>query len=130
MKQFFTVGDKKGHTFVVKDTDIAIFEEGLVHSVCSTFALAREVEWSSRLFVLEMKEKDEEGIGTMLAIDHKSPAMIGDEVVVMASIASIIRNEVVCDIEVRVGSRLVAVGRTGQKILKKDKIKQMFESVK
>ena len=41
---------------------------GLVHTVLSTFALGRELEWAARLFVLEMKSVDEEGIGTELFI--------------------------------------------------------------
>ena len=45
-----------------------------VHPFYSTFALGRDVEWACRQFVLEMKEEDEEGIGTFLNITHKSPA--------------------------------------------------------
>ena len=41
---------------------------GLVHTVLSTFALGRELKWVARLFVLEMKSVDEEGIGTELFI--------------------------------------------------------------
>lgn len=130
MKLLFNIGDKKVHTFVVNDTDVAAFNTGVVHQVCSTFALAREIEWSSRLFVLEMKESEEEGIGTMLAIDHHSPAMIGNKVKIIASVLSIAGNELICDINVSVQDRLIATGKTGQKILKKEKLKQMFASVK
>lgn len=130
MKQLFNIGDQKVHTFVVRDTDVAAFDTGVVHQVCSTFALAKEIEWSSRLFVLEMKEEDEEGIGAMLAIDHQSPAMIDEEVKITASVVSMTGNELICDIKISVEDRLIATGKTGQKILKKEKIKQMFASVK
>lgn len=121
--------DQKTHRFVVRPTDVAVFDGVVVHEVCSTFALAREIEWSSRLFVLEMKQDDEEGIGTMLAIDHRSLAMIGDEVEIVATVGSIKNNELICDITAMVGERIVATGKTGQKILKKEKIKQLFKTV-
>ena len=130
MRQIFAIGDKKTHIFVVKQADVATFETGVVHHVCSTFALAREMEWSSRLFVLEMKEDEEEGIGTMLTIDHQSPAMVGDQVEIVASVVSIIAYELICNIRVTVGDRLIAEGQTGQKILKKAKIEQVFASIK
>ena len=130
MKQIFKIGDQKTHHFIVKKEDVAAFDSGVVHAVCSTFALAREIEWSSRLFVLEMKESDEEGIGTLLAISHQSPAMEGQEVEIMATVASMENNELICDISAMVGERVIATGRTGQKILKKDKIKELFTLAK
>jgi fluoroacetyl-CoA thioesterase len=64
MKNLFKIGDSKTFTKMVTTNDIAQFDEGTVHEVYGTFALGRDAEWSSRLFVLEMKEEDEEGIGT------------------------------------------------------------------
>lgn len=130
MKNIFNIGDKKVYKKIVKPSDIAQFESGKVHEVCSTFALAQAVEWSSRLFVLEMKETDEEGIGTMLTIFHKSPAMINDEVEITAFVKEINRNELICTFDAKVGDRVVAVGETGQKILKKEKINNLFSSLK
>jgi fluoroacetyl-CoA thioesterase len=54
----FSKGDRKTHVFQVSPRDTARFEAGEVHSVCSTFVLAREMEWAGRLFVLEMKEAE------------------------------------------------------------------------
>jgi len=129
MKNIFKPGDTKTHTYKVKQEDVAQFESGLVHPVCSTFTLAREMEWSSRLFVLEMKEEHEEGIGTSVTVEHRSPALVGDDLTLLASVDSIERNELICKIEVKCGERLVAVGSTGQKILPKEKIKQIFSSL-
>jgi predicted thioesterase len=64
MKHLFKQGDVKRYSKVVSIDELASFESGTVHEVYSTFALARDAEWSGRLFVLEMKEEDEEGIGT------------------------------------------------------------------
>lgn len=129
MKNIFKPGDTKIHNYTVKPEDVAQFESGLVHPVCSTFTLAREMEWSSRLFVLEMKEEHEEGIGTFVNVEHRSPALVGDELSFSAEVTSQQKNELICKIVVRCGDRLVAEGKTGQKILLKSKIKEIFSSL-
>jgi predicted thioesterase len=126
LKTPFQPGDYKRHSHQVTEADLASFETGMVHAVCSTFALGREMEWSSRLFVLDMKDEDEEGIGTFLEIAHHGPAFEGEQLEIQAVLESQQGNEVICSIGVTVKNRPVASGRTGQKILKKDKIKQIF----
>lgn len=115
---------------MVTGADKAEFESGEVHAVYSTFALSRDAEWSGRLFVLEMKEPDEEGIGTGLTITHHSPALVGQEVLFTATLTEVNRNEVVVDYTAHVGDRLVASGKTWQKILKREKIDRLFGSLK
>jgi len=126
MKQVFKPGAKKQHRKIIGEQDIALFQGQEVHPVCSTFALAREIEWSTRLFVLDMLEPDEEGIGTMLLIHHKSPAYLGEELEIEAEFKSLKKNELICNYTVLVESRIIAVGETGQKILKKEKLKELF----
>lgn len=126
MKYIFRPGDKKVFSRKVDIADQAIFHGELLHPVCSTFALARDFEWSSRLFFLEMKEEDEEGVGTFLTIDHKSPAFVGEEVMFTATVDRLEGMELICNIEAQAGGRLIAVGRTGQKMMKKDKLASIF----
>lgn len=130
MKDIFVKGSKKKHEFIVKENDIAQFENGIVHAVCATFTLARELEWSSRLFVLEMKDSDEEGIGTRLEIQHVSPALVGEKVEITATVESLVKNELICTVEANVGERTVAIGKTGQKIVKKEKLDALMQSLK
>lgn len=127
MKLVFKPGDKKCYTVEVTKQDVAAFNDEVVHEVCSTFALAREIEWSTRLFVLEMKEETEEGIGTRLEINHKGPAFVGETLTIEATVESINGNELLCSYRARVGDRMVAEGVTGQKVLPKDKIKAVFD---
>lgn len=129
MKNIFKKGDKKVYKKIVTSDDVARFDSGTVHQVCATFALAQAMEWSSRLFVLEMKEDDEEGIGTMIEIQHRSPALINDEIIIEAIIDEINGNELICNIISKVNNRVVAEGKTGQKILKKEKIERLFSSL-
>lgn len=126
MKHIFKPGDQKTYMHLVTQKDVAQFESGMVHAVYSTFAIARDAEWSSRLFVLEMKEESEEGIGTFVNVLHKSPAKVGDEVVFTASVKSIVGNEIVCTIRARVQSRIIAEIETGQKILSISKLNQIL----
>lgn len=110
--------------------DTATFESGEVHPVYATFALTRDAEWSSRLFVLEMKETQEEGIGTFVNVRHISPAFTGQQVLFEAVIDELKGNEVNCSFTAKVGERLVAEGRTGQKILPKEKIDKLFDTLR
>ena len=126
MKNPFQTGHQKVYELTVKEDDVASFEAESVHPVYATFALARDIEWACRLFVLEMKEDDEEGIGTMIEIEHLSPALVGSKVKIVATVESVEKNEIICTYEAFVGERVIAKGRQGQKILKKTKISDLF----
>ena len=129
MIQPFKIGDILSFSHVVVQDDVAAFEAGTVHPVYSTFALTRDAEWSGRLFVLEMKEADEEGIGTGIQLMHQSPALIGQEVTFTATLFEVNKNEVVTDFIANVGARIIATGRQWQKILKKEKLEKIFEKL-
>ncbi|HEY9008869.1 MAG TPA: hypothetical protein VIM75_22190 [Ohtaekwangia sp.] len=116
----------KQYHYTVKPEDVAAFHGETVHPVCSTYVLAREIEWATRLFVLEMKDDDEEGIGTHISIDHKSPAFVGEEIIFTARIQQQNHHELICVYEATVESRVIATGTTGQKILKKEKLKTIL----
>lgn len=126
MKQIFKPGDRKQTTYCVTQADVAAFGGEVVHPVCSTFALGREAEWAGRQFVLDMREPHEEGIGTQLVIDHKAPAFVGEEIVVTATVEKIENHEIICSFEASVNGRIIATGKTGQKILSREKINRLF----
>jgi predicted thioesterase len=126
----FEVGSTKSFSKLVLNCDCASFESGNVHPVYSTFALGRDAEWACRLFVLEMKEAHEEGIGTFLTIYHKSPAMIGSNVDFITTVKSIQKNEIICNFTAKVGNRIIAEGEQGQKIIHKEKLESLFKSFK
>lgn len=129
MKNPFSIGDQLHFSHTVTAGDTARFESGEVHPVYSTFSVARDAEWSGRLFVLQMKEEDEEGIGTSITVNHLSPALIGQEVIFTATLEEVNRNEVVTSYEAKVGKRIVASGRQAQKIIKKEKLEKLFSNL-
>ncbi|MBS1783626.1 MAG: hypothetical protein JSS78_11210 [Bacteroidetes bacterium] len=125
----FQAGETKKYFHKVQATDTATFNSGEVHPVYATFALARDAEWSGRLFVLEMKDEDEEGIGTGIDIRHLSPALVGEEVCFIATLVEVNKNEVITDFEAKCGTRIIANGRQWQKIVKKQKLETLFENL-
>ena len=127
MKNLPQIGESRVFRKTVTEADVAAFHGEVLHAVYSTFAMARDMEWSSRLFFVEMKEGDEEGVGTHLSIDHLGPAFVGDELEITAKVVRLNGNEMICDIEVRAGDRLVATGKTGQRMLKREKLDSIFK---
>lgn len=130
MRNPYKPGDKVQIVRRVTEADLAEFETGVVHPFYGTFALGRDAEWACRQFVLNMKEDDEEGIGTFLNITHRSPALLGEEVVITAEIYRLEGHAIDCRFEVKVGDRLVAEGTQGQKILKKEKVDRLIAALK
>lgn len=131
MKKIFKKGDVKEYEIVVSESDVAAFESGVVHNVYSTFSLTRDAEWSGRLFVLEMKEEGEEGIGTFISVEHQSPAFVGNKVKFRATFEEITtKGEIINTYQAFVGERLIAQGKQGQRILPKAKIDELFNRLK
>lgn len=126
MKNIFKPGDKKQYACKVEATDLVKFRTGDLHSVYSTYAITRDAEWVCRLFVLEIKEEDEEGIGTMVKVIHHAPAKVGTEIIFTGTFISLNKNEVLCSFEAHAGERLIASGETAQKILNKEKLEQVL----
>ena len=119
-------GDTRTYRMHVTAADFAAFAGGVVHRVCSTFSLAQAAEWAGRLFVLELKGEDEEGIGTYIYINHISPAFEHEVLEVTATLKQHAGHAVICSFTAKVGERLVAEGETGQKILKKEKLAKIL----
>jgi len=97
-------GETRVYVKHVTAADFAAFGDGLVHAVCSTFALAQAAEWAGRLCLLELKEEDEEGVGTFLQIKHIAPAFEGEAVIFTATLQACQGNEVSCTFVAHVGS--------------------------
>lgn len=126
MKHIFAVGDEQVFEHVVEPGDLAAFHGSVVHPVCATFVLARDIEWTSRQFVLRLCDDNEEAVGTMLTVNHVSPAFVGEKIDYRAKLEELKGHELICSYEAKVGERLVAYGKTGQKIMKRETINRIF----
>jgi len=126
MRNPFNPGDQKRYSVRVSSDKIARFKSGIVHPVYSTFALGQDAEWACRLFVLDMKEPHEEGIGTYLSVNHISPAKLGSNVTIIATLEGVEGNSVICTYQAFVGGRLIAEGEQIQKIISKEKLRRIL----
>lgn len=127
----FQPGDQKVYETTVTAEKLARFEAGgEVHPVYSTFALGHDAEWACRLFVLEMKEEGEEGIGSYLSIEHLYPAPLGSKVRIVATLEKVNKNEVICSFEAFANSQTIAKGKTGQKVINKSKFDGLIEDIR
>jgi fluoroacetyl-CoA thioesterase len=121
------IGDDRRYTKIVSALDVAQFESGTVHDVYSTFAITRDAEWCGRLFVLDIKDDNEEGIGTFVEVQHISPAFVGDKVEFTSTYTELTdKAEIITTFTAIVGERVVAKGRTGQRIIDKAKLNSIF----
>ena len=111
-------------------TDVASFEAGAVHPVYATFAVARDAEWCCRLFALDVRDEDEEGIGTFVNVMHIAPALLNSEIVFTAEIMEIVGHAIICKWVAKHKERIIAEGTQGQKILQKTKLDLIFQSLK
>ncbi len=127
MKDICKAGDQRSIKHIVTKDDLAVFITGMVHPFYGTFAIARDAEWSSRQFVLDIREEHEEGIGTYVTVNHHSPAGVGDEIEFIATLKSVEDRDVHCTFEARKGDRLIASGTTGQKILLRTKVERLWK---
>jgi fluoroacetyl-CoA thioesterase len=119
MKNPFQPGDTQTYHTEVRLEDRAAFHGKAVHNVYSTFAVARDAEWTCRLFVLAMKEAGEEGVGVEVTVQHHAPAKVGEQVTFVATLEAVEGRTVRCHYTAHVGSRLVATGTQTQKVLDK-----------
>lgn len=126
MKEIFHQGDIRAFSKKVLREDCAAFNGQMVHPLYSTFALARDAEWCCRLFVLDMKEDDEEGIGTFIQIEHLAPAPVHAAVDFTAVIEEIKGNEIICSFQVQKDKIIIARGKQKQKVLKKERLERLY----
>lgn len=129
MKKLFQPGDTRHWRHIVSINDTATFANGLVHPVYATFALARDAEFACRQFVLEAREDHEEGIGTYVSVEHLAGALPGAPIDFTATVEEMRGNTLVCSWEAHEQERIIARGRQIQKILTRDRLQSIFESL-
>jgi predicted thioesterase len=129
MKKRFQPGETRHWKHIVSPDDTAAFADGPVHPVYATFALARDAEFACRQFVLEAREEHEEGIGTYVSVEHLSGALPGARIDFTATVEEMNGNTLVCKWEAYDRERIIAKGKQIQKILSRDRLQSIFESL-
>lgn len=114
-------------SFVVTGDMRPIFEGVAVHDVCSTWSLVHYMELAGRKVLLGFLEPHEEGVGSRIECDHTGPARVGRSVRVVATVTHATDRELVCDVEATCGNRVVATGKTWQRVFPQDALKRILD---
>lgn len=127
MKPGFEPGIVREIEVEVTEDMCPAFDGVVVHRVYSTWSMVHHMEIAARKVLVEFLDDDEEGIGARIAVDHKSPAVLGTRVRVRAELTEVRHHLAICRVTAWDGDRLLGEGAQIQAVLKKDKLKQIFE---
>ena len=131
MKPSLQVGNTAEHTVTVTEEMCPAFDGIVVHRVYSTWSMAHHMEIAARLVLAPHLEEDEEGIGSHLSIDHLGPTPVGHWVRLVAEAVELGPTTLVCDVHAyhvrESGDKLVGRGKQVQRILPKEKLRQLIE---
>ncbi len=126
MKDGLIEGVQSEITFVVTEAMCPGFDGEIVHRVCSTWTLVHQMEVAGRKVLEQFLEPHEEGIGSHASCDHMGPAAVGETVKVIATAAEVTARELVCDCVAFRGDRMIAAGKTVQKVFPKDVLERLL----
>jgi predicted thioesterase len=116
MKKGLAEGAVAEVCFTVTPEMCPAFDEKVVHEVCSTWEIVHYMEVAGRKMLTPFLDGDEEGVGSHASCDHSGPALVGSEVRVVARAIEANERELVCECSAYRGERLIATGKTVQKI--------------
>ncbi len=89
--------------------------------------MAHQFEVVARKTLEPHLSEGEEGIGSFLSIEHRSPAPIGENVLLEAVVTECDASSLVCTITARIGSRVCASGKQIQRILPSSTIHELIK---
>jgi predicted thioesterase len=127
MKSGFVPGIVREVDAVVTDDMCPAFDGVVVHRVYSTWSMVHHMEMAARRVLVDFLDDDEEGVGARVCVDHHSPARVGTRVTVRAELTDVRHNRAVCRVTAWDGDRLLGEGEQVQVILKKGRIRALFE---
>lgn len=127
METSLQVGNTSVHTFLVTQDMQPSFEDKIIHPVCSTWNMAHQFEVVARKTLEPHLSEGEQGIGSFLSIEHRSPAPLGKKVRIEAIVTECDHSTLVCSITARIGSRVCATGKQIQRILPSSTINELIK---
>ena len=79
--------------------------------------------------ILPFLKRDEDAVGSAVSITHRSPAPVGATVTITAFVVSIDGRRILCAVEVRYGETIVADGTIEQRVVLREKLRQMIKGL-
>lgn len=126
MKPGLEIGTQRDISFVVTLDMCPEFDGVVVHKVCATWTIVEYMEKAGRLVLIDFLEPHEEGVGSHVSCDHLNPAPVGSTVRVIATAADVMDRELICDTVAFVGDRMIASGKTIQKVMPRAVLKRLL----
>ncbi len=104
---------------VTVTNDMAATIDGdVIHPVYGTQALVGHMEQVCRNLLVDHLEAGEEGVGHHLDLTQRAPVPIGAEIQLVATVAQVSSQRLMCEVVVRHGGRMVARGSVDQRIVR------------
>jgi fluoroacetyl-CoA thioesterase len=117
-------GPPRGETATLEvtvTTDMTAQVDGQqIHPVYGTGALVAHIEQVCRELLVPHLEPGEEGVGYHIDATHRAPVPVGATIVLTATVARVAATELICEVLVRQGARLVARGSFEQRIVDRE----------
>ncbi len=126
MKPGLVPGVQREVSFVVREDMCPAFDGVVVHRVCATWTLVHYMEVAGRLVLVDFLEPHEEGVGSHASCDHMGPARVSATVRVIATATDATDRELVCDVAAFCGEKMIAVGRTVQKVFPREVLRRLL----
>lgn len=126
MKEGLVPGTQKEVSYVVTPEMCPVFDGEVVHQVCSTWEIVHYMELAGRMVLLDFLEPHEEGVGSHASCDHMGPAPVGSTVRVVATATDVSDRELACDCVAFRGDRMVAAGKTVQKVFPREVLERIL----
>lgn len=99
-----------------------------IHPVYGTVALVEHIEQVCREMLVPHLEPGEEGVGYSVEAMHRAPVTVGTRLVFTATVARVGPKQLVCEILVRDGGRIVARGSMEQRVVDADEFEAQVRS--
>lgn len=128
MKPGLEPGLQEEVSFVVDEDMCPAFDGHVVHRVCATWTIVHYMELAGRRILIRFLEPGEEGVGSHVTCDHLGPAPVGATVRVIASVAGASDRELTCDVVAFRGQKLIASGRTAQRVFPREVLERLLRS--
>ncbi|MBI5763127.1 MAG: thioesterase [Planctomycetes bacterium] len=127
MKDGLVPGTQKEVSYVVTPEMCPAFDGEVVHQVCSTWEIVHYMELAGRMVLLDFLEANEEGVGSHASCDHMGPAPVGSSVRVVATATDVSERELTCDCVAFRGDRMIAAGKTVQKVFPREVLERILK---
>lgn len=104
---------------VTVSRDMATIVDGhAIHPVYGTQAMVGHMQQVCRNLLVGHLEPGEEGVASHLDLTERAPVPIGAQVTLVATVAQVSAQRLMCEVVVRHGGRMVARGSLDQRIVR------------